>query len=285
MIEAIKKLFVISRPISWLNTAYPFAAGYIISGGNSITVLIIGTFYFLVPYNLALYGINDVFDYESDIRNPRKGGIEGAVAAKKFHPTILWASLITNLPFIVVLVLLGSFQSAIFLVIILFFVIAYSIKKLRFKERPFLDSITSSMHFVGPLLYALSLTHFSPPAILFSIAFFIWGMASHAFGAVQDIIPDREAKLSSIATVLGARVTIRIAIVLYVIAAIIIMSQGYLAIIVGTAGLAYALNILAYYNITDVLSGSARPAWRRFIWINFPIGFVITIILILQRII
>ena len=26
-----------------------------------------------------MYGINDVFDYASDLRNPRKGGIEGGL--------------------------------------------------------------------------------------------------------------------------------------------------------------------------------------------------------------
>ena len=35
--------------------------------------------------------------------------------------------------------------------------VAYSAPVLRFKERPVLDSFTSAMHFVGPLLYALVL--------------------------------------------------------------------------------------------------------------------------------
>ena len=81
MIETIKTLFWASRPISWINTAYPFAVAYFLTTGSIDTTLVVGTLFFLIPYNLLMYGINDVFDYESDLRNPRKGGIEGALLA------------------------------------------------------------------------------------------------------------------------------------------------------------------------------------------------------------
>ena len=84
--NAIKKLFWVSRPISWINTAFPFAAGYYLATRQIDLTLILGTLFFLIPYNLLMYGINDVFDYESDLRNPRKGGIEGAVSEKRWHP-------------------------------------------------------------------------------------------------------------------------------------------------------------------------------------------------------
>ena len=61
-----------SRPLSWINTAYPFAAAYLLAGGDRWWLMAVATVFFLVPYNLAMYGINDVFDYESDLRNPRK---------------------------------------------------------------------------------------------------------------------------------------------------------------------------------------------------------------------
>lgn len=282
MRSALYKLWVIARPVSWLNTAYPFAAGYIVSGGSFNLTFVVGTLYFLGPYNLLMYGVNDVFDYESDIRNPRKGGLEGAVTAKSFHSTILWAAAITNIPFIIALVLLGNPVSWLMLAIVLFFVVAYSIAVLRFKERPILDSITSSIHFVGPLVYALSLTGFTQAALLPVIAFFFWGMASHAYGAVQDIIPDREGKLSSIATVLGTRATVWFSFILYIAAAGLIAMLGGYGIVVAIAGLVYPLNIARHLSITDKTSGTARPAWRRFIWLNFFVGFVVTMVLILQ---
>jgi 4-hydroxybenzoate polyprenyltransferase len=283
MYQNLKKLCVISRPVSWLNTAFPFAAGYVVSGGAIDITWVIGTLYFLGPYNLLMYGVNDVFDYESDIRNPRKGGIEGAITAKSFHPTILWAATITNIPFILALLLLGSIQSAVALIVVVFFVIAYSIAKLRFKEIPFLDSVTSSIHFVGPLLFALSLTGGTIAALPYIIAFFLWGMASHAFGAVQDIIPDREGKLSSIATVLGARATVLFALILYVAAMCIVALQGPLAFMVAAAASVYVISIAPYVYVTDATSGTTRPGWRRFIWLNFFVGFVVTIVLIVSH--
>ena len=51
----------------------------------------------------------------------------------------------------------GGPASWIVLAVSLFAVVAYSVKGLRFKERPFLDSITSSTHFVSPAVYALAL--------------------------------------------------------------------------------------------------------------------------------
>ena len=130
------------------------------------------------------------------------------------------------------------------------------------------------------MVYALVLTGFSVEYIPFIVAFFLWGAASHAFGAVQDIIPDREGGLASIATVLGARATTRMVILFYLAASIILMTQGWLASIVGVTGLIYVVNALPYYRITDKTSGNANNGWRRFIWLNLFTGFVITMVLI-----
>lgn len=282
MINSIKKLFWISRPISWPNTAYPFAAAFIVTGGALAVEFVIATLFFLIPYNLMMYGINDVFDYESDIRNPRKGGIEGAKEQKKFHPTILWSVAILNIPFIVWLLGRGTLSTNLILTALLFFVVAYSLKGLRFKEIPVLDSITSSVHFVGPMIYALSLTGSLPSAMPYVIAFFLWGVASHAFGAIQDIIPDREGNLSSIATIFGARRTARMVMILYLVSSGLLVAQGAVPGIVGLAGLAYAANVYPYLNITDKTSHRANKGWRRFIWLNLWTGFVVTMVLIVQ---
>ena len=153
----IRALLLTSRPLSWVNTAFPFAAAYLVSTGRVDATLIVGTVFFLIPYNLAMYGINDVFDYESDVRNPRKGGVEGALLEPRWHRATLVASGVLALPFVVYLVAVGSPASWLVLAISLFAVVAYSVKGLRFKERPFLDSITSSTHFVSPAVYGLAL--------------------------------------------------------------------------------------------------------------------------------
>lgn len=280
MIETLKKLTRVARPVSWVNTAYPFAAGYLVLGGGVDLVFILSTIFFLIPYNLLMYGVNDVYDYESDIRNPRKGSIEGAVEAKAFHPTILIASAVATLPFCLALVLLVPWQASLTLAIVLFFVVAYSLKGLRFKEIPLLDSLTSSIHFVGPLVFAAAVLGFPPAVWPFAAAFLLWGIASHAFGAVQDIIPDRAGKLSSVATVLGARVTVWMSLVFYLAASVIVSLQGLMGIVVGVAGLLYSANIAPYLKVTDKTSAVTNMGWRRFIWVNYAVGAVVTMALI-----
>lgn len=279
--QTLKKLFWISRPISWPNTAYPFAVGYLLTGGSIDLTLIIGTLYFLGPYNLLMYGINDVFDYESDIKNPRKGGIEGMREERAFHPAVVKAAIISNVPFLIYLLLAGDWAARLTLVIVVFGVIAYSMKGLRFKEKPVLDSVTSSLHFVGPLLFALSLHGFPMVAWPFVIAFFIWGMASHAFGAVQDIVPDKKGGIASIATFLGARKTMYFAYFAYIAAAIIIFFQGNLYISIAIVGIFYCFNIAPYLQVSEKGSAMVNVAWKRFLWLNYLAGAVITIVILI----
>ncbi len=143
-----------------------------------------------------------------------------------------------------------------------------------------LDSISSSLHFVGPLIFALSLTGFDESNLPYVAAFFLWGVASHAYGAVQDVIPDRQGGLSSIATFFGSRTTIWIALVCYLLAVLIVAMQGTVTYAVALAGLAYVANCLPYLNITDKESLKVNSGWRRFIWLNYAVGAVVTITLI-----
>ncbi len=275
--QTLKILFNTSRPISWVNTAYPFVLGYLMMGGGVDLRLIVGGLFFLIPYNLLMYGINDVFDYESDILNPRKGGVEGAITPPKFHSRIIIASILLSLPFVIALIIMGNLISFGVLAVVLFFVVAYSVKGLRFKEVPFLDSITSSTHFVGPLVFAYSLVGATEVGWTAALAFFAWGVASQAFGAVQDILPDRKGKIKSIATVLGAKATVRFAFLMYTTATILVAFLGGLALFVALAGIIYALNIVPYLSIDEKESHKARKGWKRFLLINYFSGAVITI--------
>jgi len=277
----IKALFVSSRPLSWVNTAFPFAAAYVLASGIDLT-LVIGTLYFLIPYNLAMYGINDVFDYESDLRNPRKGGVEGAVLDTSMHRPTIVAAIVTNVPFLIYLVVVGSPLSWLVLAISVFAVVAYSAKGLRFKEKPVLDSFTSSTHFVSPAVYGLVLAGatFTPQLWAVLGAFFLWGLASHAFGAVQDVIADREGGLASIATVFGARLTVRLSVGAYVLAGVLLLLSEWPGPLAALLALPYAVSCAVYWNITDERAEEANRGWKRFLWLNFATGFLVTMLLI-----
>lgn len=280
--RTLGQLFVSSRPLSWINTAFPFAAAYLLTTGRIDVAFVVGTIYFLIPYNLAMYGINDVFDYESDLRNPRKGGVEGALLDPSIHRTTLWAALITNVPFLVVLVVLGSPLSWLVLAISVFAVIAYSAKGLRFKEKPFLDSVTSSTHFVSPAVYGLVLAGatFTSALWLILASFFLWGIASHAFGAVQDVIADREGGLASIATVIGARFTVRLAVAAYVLAGLLLLGTEWPGPLAGIAALPYVVITAQFWMITDETAESANRGWKRFLLLNFVAGAIVTMLMI-----
>ena len=288
--NTLKQLFVSSRPLSWVNTAFPFAAAYVMTTRSIDATFTIGTLFFLVPYNLAMYGINDVFDYESDMRNPRKGGVEGAVLDPRMHRITLWAVLFTNVPFLVYLVAVGNPLSWLVLAISMFAVVAYSMKGLRFKEIPFLDSLTSSTHFVSPAVYALALAGavFTPALWLILGAYFLWGVASHAFGAVQDIKADREGGLSSIATVIGAAWTSRFAFAAYALAGVLLFiaagtgMQAWPVFYASFLVIPYLAMVAPFLRLPDADCERANRGWRFFLAINFFVGFVVTMLLIVH---
>ena len=279
----LAQIVLSSRPISWINTAFPFAAAYFLTTREVDLALVVGFLYFLVPYNLAMYGINDVFDYASDLANPRKGGIEGALLAPRMHRPTLWAAAVSNIPFLVFLVIVGTTSSTIWLAVSVFAVIAYSAPGLRFKERPFLDSITSSLHFVTPAIVGLALAGatVSTDLVLVLVAFFLWGMAAHAFGAVQDVGPDREAGIGSVATVIGARATVRMALVLWLLAGVLMLFTAWPGPLAAVLAVPYLINAAPWWRVSDERSGETNRAWRRFIFLNYFSGFLATMILIL----
>ncbi|HEU4757363.1 MAG TPA: prenyltransferase [Agromyces sp.] len=283
--RTIGQVLLSSRPISWINTAFPFAAAYLLTTGEVDGLLVVGTLFFLIPYNLLMYGINDVFDYESDLRNPRKGGAEGALLDPGLHRTVVWAGIVTATPLLVAMLWLagtGEPWSWLVLAVSLFAVLAYSVPGLRFKERPLVDSITSSTHFVSPAVYGLAVTGAEPtwPLVALLAAFFCWGMASHAFGAVQDVVPDREAGIASVATAFGAAATVRLALGLWAAGGLLMLATEWPGPLAALLVLPYLWAAWPYRSVSDAVSGESNRGWRHFILINYLVGFAVTMLMI-----
>nr|WP_206686851.1 MULTISPECIES: prenyltransferase [Microbacterium] len=278
----MRQLLISSRPVSWINTAYPFAAAYLLSTREIDGLLVVGTVFFLIPYNLAMYGINDVFDYASDLANPRKGGAHGAVLDPRLHRVTLWAAALACAPFVVVLVVAGSPASWLVLGASLFFVVAYSAPPLRLKERPVADSVTSSIHFFAPAVYGLVLAgaEWTWQLIALLLGFALWGIASHAFGAVQDVIADREAGIASIATAFGAARTVRFALACYVLAGLAMLGTAWPGKLAALLAIPYVVTVWPYRNVADAQCTAATAGWRRFLWLNQLTGSGVTILLI-----
>lgn len=270
-----------SRPFSWINTAFPFLAmAWAIQHGPTPAV-VLGTLYFLAPYNLLLYGVNDLYDYESDRSNPRKGGaIEGGLVAPALSGRLWLAIVVTNLPILLLLSVLSGPTPTVALALTVAVALAYSMPPLRTKVVPFLDSVTSSLHFVlpavcGGLVAGASLGGL-PWTIL--IAFFLWGMASHALGAIQDVRYDCDAGIGSIAVALGARPTALFSLCAYSAAVLLVAAHGGGALLAAAALLPYVL--LALSCLSGDPERQARRAWHSFLGLNILAGFLITQVLL-----
>ena len=276
----LRAVVLSSRPLSWVNTAFPFAVAYYVATQSLDARFWVGVLFFLIPYNVLMYGINDVFDYESDVRNPRKGGAEGALLQPAFHRPMLVIAAALAAPFVVWLVIQGDWISWVMLAVSLFSVAAYSTPPLRFKEVAGLDSVTSSLHFVSPALYGLTLGQgaLTETGGLIIAAFFLWGMASHAFGAVQDVQSDREAGIGSVATALGARAAVWIAVAFYTIAGTLILLAPWPLSLTAVISVGYLAAVVPFVRITDETARGAHGGWRWFLGINFFAGAVVTLV-------
>ena len=74
-----------SRPAGWLVQSLAFLGGWRISGAGIDFLSVLQFLMMMFPLNLMLYGINDIYDYKSDMLNKRKGGAEGAKLKRKYH--------------------------------------------------------------------------------------------------------------------------------------------------------------------------------------------------------
>ncbi len=275
LMTQIKNILLVSRPFSWVNTAVPFALGLWMANQSLSPAFWLGSFYFLFPYNLLMYGVNDIYDYESDIKNPRKDSIEGGIVAPSQRRQ-LWAAIaITNLPFLIYFLLTGDAASNVTLLFVVFFCFSYSFQGLRFKEKPVLDSINSALHFVSPLVFGLMYGKSATLPWLLIAAFMCWGMASQALGAIQDIGPDRAADIKSIATYFGAKKTLTFTLVLYSLAALItVVAFWPIGIFFGLLLSTYIINALFFRKYkSDAQHQKFRRSWKNFLWLNWLVGF------------
>ncbi len=199
-------LLRLSRPRFWLYLAGPAAVGAVFATRETaelFTPLTVGlACYFLVPANVFLYGVNDVFDADIDEENPKKDGKEVRYQGDR---AVLAAVLVSGVLGVAVLPLLPT-EAVVAMVAFLALSVQYSAPPFRFKTTPFLDSLSNGLYVLpGVVAYATVAGRF-PPALAVAGAW-LWTMAMHTFSAIPDIEPDRAAGIETTATVLGERRT------------------------------------------------------------------------------
>ena len=201
----LQRIVHISRPVLWVNALGPAVIGLWLAGSLWDWTALPLLLWLSLPFNLLIYGVNDVFDQDTDALNPRKGSLEGArIVSSEVRTILIWV-VATNVPFLVwfaltlppvALAWMGAYA-----VVFVF----YSAPPLRFKARPFLDSLSNAAY-AFPLVFvpfALGSTPVWPAAW----GLMAWSVAKHAYDAVQDIEEDGAVGITTTPVLLGVRGT------------------------------------------------------------------------------
>jgi 4-hydroxybenzoate polyprenyltransferase len=189
--------------VLWINTVGPATVGMWLSGDlwrwDFLPILL----WLTLPFNLLIYGVNDVFDQETDAKNPRKGTLEGARIRAGETRHIWRGVLFTNLPLLIYFVLFLPSSAVFWMLLYALLFVGYSAPPARFKARPYLDSLSNAAY-AFPLVFvplALSASPVWPAAF----GLMAWSAAKHTFDAVQDIDEDRKVGIETTAVRLDPR--------------------------------------------------------------------------------
>lgn len=269
VVDRLSYLLVLSRPRFWFYLAGPVVVGVAVAASSVddlFTPTTIGLFtYFLLPANVLLYGVNDIFDVEVDAENPKKTDKETRWQGDRVVTTavvvcgLLGVGLMAGIP-----------QAAWpWLVGFLVLAVEYSAPPFRFKTTPFLDSVSNGLYILPGIAAYAVVAGTQPPALAVGGGW-LWTMGMHTFSAIPDIEPDREAGISTTATALGERRT-----------------YGYVALCWMAAALAFGLvdrrlgALLAVYPVFVMWVATSSVAVDRAYWwfpaLNTTVGALITL--------
>ncbi len=262
-----------SRPRFWMYIVGPIGLAFALrltQGDLSWSIsLFLFTLYCIIPANLLIYGINDIFDYETDILNQKKQGYE-AVLDPTYRPRMWQAVLISQL--VVLPVLYAAWGQTPFLFAFLAFVctgIFYSAPPIRAKVRPIFDGLCNVLYIL-PAFAWYYLSGGEGFSLVTLLSGWAWCIAMHAYSAISDISADRAAGLDTVATLLGHRYTVIYCAVLYGASALgaALVLHPILAIL----GVPYVWMMMRTYVATE---SQSFLYYRQFPLINACVGAIL----------
>jgi 4-hydroxybenzoate polyprenyltransferase len=210
---AFRRLIAISRPVLYIPSLATFTVGLLASGNIILAVgSLIGALLVTFPMGLIAYGINDISDRESDARNPRKGGADGArltLSETRLLGRAIWVTAIISL-LVCVLARYMGLAMAMFAVYVLAY--TYSVEPIRLKTRPVLDSLANGVGaaciFVAGYWANVQGLTLSWPAPEILLAVVLFAAAIHALGAAMDYEIDKKVGDTTICVALGKTKTL-----------------------------------------------------------------------------
>lgn len=231
--------------------------------------------YLTLPANLLIYGVNDLFDAETDRLNPKKRSYENLLRPAE-RRTLITAILVLNLPFLALVPFLPHAWPWLLLFVITG--VGYSMPPLRAKGRPVLDAAFNILY-VAPGIAAFATLSGGRPPLPVLAAALLWCMAMHAYSAVPDITADRAAHVRTVATLFGRERTLVLCGVAYASAAVLAYpALGALAVAGG----------LVYVGMIALSLRSREPdelfaIYRRFPLLNTAVGAAVFVVIGLQH--
>ncbi|WP_369425628.1 prenyltransferase, partial [Methanothrix sp.] len=168
---------------------------------------------------------NDLWDEETDIRNPKKTEKEHRLSSEErgMLARLLFICAIFSL---FLLILQNNRERLVFL-LFLFISYFYSARPLRFKEIPILD-FASNMLYVMPGIFGYLLASGEFPPFPFIIGGFFHIAAMHLFSAIPDIDYDRGAGIRTSAVFFGRSWSLLICLAFWsCLAALVILLSGF----------------------------------------------------------
>lgn len=252
---SLKEILWLSRPRFWMYVLGTFLVGIMASGNlfvyNTFTncLLIAFGFFFLLPANVLIYGVNDIYDYETDINNDKKVVYEKVLPPNK-HRALWIVVVIFILPFLPLFFLI-NIPSKLALLMFLFTGIFYSATPIRAKSKPPLDVLFSAIIYVSPALVGFFLTGNTNIEWLAVFGGLVWAFGMQTYSAVPDIQADKKAGVDTLATMFGEKKALWFCLMCYLVSALI--GYYYLGFIAVVFGIVYGLIVLLSINNTEKL--------------------------------
>ena len=204
--DGFRYLLILSRPRFWLYLAGPVVVGVAAAATTVPDLFLPVGFalfgYFLLPANILLYGVNDIFDADIDTENPKKTERE---ARWQGGPVVIASVVASGLLAVPLFAITGSVAWP-WIAGFLLLAVGYSAPPARFKTTPPLDSLSNGLYILPGIAAYAAVAGTQPPAMAV-VGAWLWTMGMHTFSAIPDIDPDRRAGIRTTATWLGKRRT------------------------------------------------------------------------------
>lgn len=298
----LERLVKISRPRFWMYTFGPLLIGWIAGMTHQtwgdifswfdiyhslpvFLLLFIAVDYFIFSANLFVYGVNDIADGDTDKYNEKKWDYEHKLEENQKWRLSRMIRLFNGIEWGLLFLLVVYVQKYVYydtqrrwwgLALVLFRLLAYfySSEPIRAKSKPFLDWVFNILYIlpaiIGWIVAGNSIIWFSRT---WFVAAWLWAMAMHAYSAIPDIEPDREAELTTTAVFLDKQGTLIYCWLLRAVGAYLWYTILWLPVLLMWA--IYLLMIWASFwsRVSDL--------YRRFPWINAGVGFIVFRLIIL----